>query len=136
MNRWSEHDQAAFAEVDAALRSAPITPPPHTLAPAVLARLRALAPAPLPPFRLTWLDVAIPAFIAGMAGLMYLMWLSLPRYATQQFFVSVQVQWLIFSQRVPLALLGPGLLLGVGLALAAGLTAVLIFREPRYTLSR
>jgi hypothetical protein len=136
MREWSERERAAFAEVDAALRTAPVAPPPPTLAPAILARLRTLAPAPRPRFRLTWLDVAIPAFIAGMAGLIYALWLSLPIQVTHRILAGAQVQWLILSQRISSPSLVPALLLGVCLAFIACLTAALLFREPRYRLSR
>jgi hypothetical protein len=123
------NERAAFAEVDAALRTAPIPSAPPALTPAVLARIRALSPAPR--FRLTWLDIAIPLFLSGTATALYLVWRSLPPYVTQQIAVRLQIQFLLLSQQVGLPVLGAAALLSLGLPLAAGLVAALLFSHNR-----
>lgn len=59
------------AALDAGLRALPLRPTPPGLARAVMARVRAY-PA-RPSFRLSWLDVALCALGAGMAGLVLLL---------------------------------------------------------------
>lgn len=110
-------------QVEEALRTYPLKPAPATLAPRVAARLRALAP--VPRFRLTWIDYALSLFATGMLGLAFLGWQVL----TPQLLLKLQWQsWLILQQ---LGIVGGVALVG-GLALAVGACglAALILARP------
>lgn len=65
--------QQDFQHVDDALRTYPIAPPPPTLLPGTMARVRATAPLR---FRLGWLDYAVGLFATAMVGLLLLLWQS------------------------------------------------------------
>lgn len=72
-----EYDpQPLDAEIEAALRSAPLAPPPPLLYAAVMHRVRQSAP--MPRFEVTWLDGALSLFLAVIPGLLWLGWISLP----------------------------------------------------------
>ena len=121
------NDREAFALVDDALRTEPLSPPPPTLAPAVLARIRALRPAPLPRFRLAWIDYAVSLFATGMVALAFLLWQSI----TPQMMMQAKLQILLWQQLPGATLLWASLLSGLILTAAAGLVAVAAFgRQP------
>ena len=121
------NDREAFALVDDALRTGPLSPPPPTLAPAVLARVRALRPAPLPRFRLAWIDYAVSLFATGMVALAFLLWKSI----TPQMMMQAKLQILLWQQLPGATLLWASLLSGLILTAAAGLVAVAAFaRRP------
>jgi hypothetical protein len=121
------NDREAFALVDDALRTEPLSPPPPTLAPAVLARIRALRPAPLPRFRLAWIDYAVSLFATGMVALAFLLWQSI----TPQMMMQVKLQILLWQQLPGATLLWASLLGGLILTAAAFLAAVAVFaRRP------
>jgi hypothetical protein len=88
-----ERDMTA---IDDALRTHPLDPAPPTLAPGVLARLRALPASVRPRFRLSPFDYAISLFTTGMAGVGFLLWQSMP----PQVMAQIQVHWLLFLQRL------------------------------------
>jgi hypothetical protein len=134
MSDLETRERAAFAEVDAALRSAPLAPLPPAFSPTVLARVRALAPAPR--FHLTWLDIAIPLFLSGTVAVLVLVWRALPPHVTQQFLVRAQIQWLLLSQQMGQPALSLVIGLSLGLPLAAILTAALLFSPARPLLKR
>jgi hypothetical protein len=86
-------DRAAFAAVDDALRNYPVIAPPPTFAPAVMARVRALAPAPR--FQLAWIDYALALFGAGMVGLVAILCQTIPpEIATRVYFRLIALQQL------------------------------------------
>ncbi len=121
------NDREAFTLVDDALRTQPLSPPPPTLAPAVLARVRALRPAPLPRFRLAWIDYAVSLFATGMVALAFLLWQSI----TPQMMMQAKLQILLWQQLPGATLLWVSLLGGLVLTAAAGLAAVAVFaRRP------
>lgn len=121
------NDREAFALVDDALRTEPLSPPPPTLAPAVLARIRALRPTPLPRFRLAWIDYAVSLFATGMVALAFLLWQSI----TPQMMLQAKLQILLWQQLPGATLLWASLLGGLILTAAAGLVAVAAFgRRP------
>lgn len=121
------NDREAFALVDDALRTEPLSPPPPTLAPAVLALIRALRPAPLPRFRLAWIDYAVSLFATGMVALAFLLWQSI----TPQMMMRAKLQILLWQQLPGATLLWASLLSGLILTAAAGLVAVAAFaRRP------
>lgn len=124
-----EGDRQAYAAVDDALRHMQDTPPGFTAA--VLARIQPQpAPAPvLPRFRLTWLDLALSLFAAGMIGLAWLLTATLPPVLTAQ--LRNQALYWLQSVRIepwqPIVLLGGSLLGGVGLGLVV--STLLTMRE-------
>ncbi len=121
------NDREAFALVDDALRTEPLSPPPPTLAPAVLARIRALRPVLLPRFRLAWIDYAVSLFATGMVALAFLLWQSI----TPQMMMQAKLQILLWQQLPGATLLWASLLGGLILTAAAGLVAVAAFgRQP------
>ena len=61
--RNDQIERAAYAQVDAALRTAPLAATPRSLYPAVMGRLRQLRQV-APPFQLSWLDYALLTFVA------------------------------------------------------------------------
>ena len=115
------------AALDADLRALPLRPTPPGLARAVMARVRAYPARPR--FRLRWLDVALCALGAGMAGLLLL----LRALATPQTVARLQNALAVtlvsggpqsaVASLVALAvaaLVAVGLLLAAGVALAVG----------------
>ncbi len=121
------NDRDAFAPVDDALRTEPLSPPPPTLAPAVLARIRALRPEPPPRFRLAWIDYAVSLFATGMVALAFVLWQSV----TPQMMMRAKLQILLWQQLPGAALLWVSLVGGLILTAAAFLVAVAVFaRRP------
>lgn len=121
MNELTDRDRAAFAAVDEALRTCPRSPAPPGFSRAVAARIRALTPAPR--FRLGWIDYAVSLFAAGMAGLAFLMWQSIPPL----WLARVQLESsLLLADPAP-ALLVPAVAGGLLLAAAALFTAAVVF---------
>lgn len=62
--------------IEDALQTLPIADAPETLLQSVMSRVQATAP--VPAFRLTWFDYAISLFGAGMAGIIFMLWQTLP----------------------------------------------------------
>jgi hypothetical protein len=120
-------ERAAYAAVDDALRSFPLLPAPPSLAPAVLAALRAPERAPVarPVFRLSWMDFALSGLVALMLALVWLLsgWLT-PTAGRLQTMVAgplLQTDALVWG----LAL--AGLVVTAGLLVIAGF----VFRQPQ-----
>ncbi len=111
--------------IEDALHTYPLSPAPPTLAPGVMARVRALAP--LPRFRLSWVDGLVSLFIAGMIGLMVLLWQLLP----PQLALQTRLQFMHLFQRVNVTVLQGALLGGAALAMLAVLIAVVVFGRAR-----
>ncbi len=112
-------------EVENALRTYPLAPATPTLAPTVMARIRKIAP--LPRFRLSWVDLVASAFVAGMAGLGFILWQILPPQLTAR----IQLQFLQLTHQTNLALFWPAVLGGGGLAVLALLLAAVVFARGR-----
>jgi hypothetical protein len=115
--------------IEDALYTYPLSPAPPTLAPGVMARVRALAP--LPRFRLSWVDGLVSLFIAGMIGLMVLLWQLLP----PQLALQTRLQFLYLLQRVNVTVLQGALLGGAALAVLAVLIAAVVFGRARASTS-
>src|SRR3972149_561596 len=92
MSELTDRDRAAFAAVDDALRAYPLASAPPNLLPAVMARVRVQSP--VPRFRLAWIDYAVSLFAAIMAGLVILLWQSIP----PQVIAQAQVELALFLQ--------------------------------------
>ncbi len=120
----------ALAAVDDALRTYPLAPAPAAFTPKVMSRIRALTPTPR--FHLAWIDYAISLFAAGMAGLLILLWQSIP----PQMAMQAQLQILYLSLRFNIVLLWPALLVGGLVAVAVLLMAVALFGRGRPALVR
>jgi hypothetical protein len=119
MNPRPQTDPAAQAAVDDALRTYPLRPTPATLAPRVMARLRAL-PAP-PRFRLAWIDYALCLLATVMAAVALTFW----RLAPPESLARAQQQIVILLQRTGLATPRPEWVVAVtAVGLAAGLLLV------------
>ena len=126
MDQLTDPDQAAFDAVDDALRTFPLAAAPPALSPKVMARIRALAPAPR--FRIRWLDFAVSLFIAGMVGLAILFWQTLPLQVTAR----AQMEAIFFLQHSGLIMLWPVLAgAGLGAALALLIAATVFTRARR-----
>ena len=93
------------------------------LAPTVMARIRALAPAPR--FRLAWVDYAVSLFAAGMVGLVLLLWQSI----TPQMAARMQLQWQLILQRSGWQTWVGAFASGLALAGCALLLTALIFAQ-------
>lgn len=122
-------ERQAWAEVEAALRTAPVTHAPATLAPVVMARVGALAQAARPRFTLTWLDVALPLFATLMLAVVYVAWINTPL----SLIALTALQTQLYGQRLwqQSVVIAPALAFSLGLALAAVFGAALLFRESR-----
>ncbi len=118
MNRPSRDPEEMYLEplLEDALRSAPLAPPPPLLYAAIMKQVRQAA-AP-PPFRVSWLDLAISLFGAGMAGLVWLVWRWLPPIWVR--YMQMELQW----QLQKLWYLDADWLLWAGVGLAALLAGV------------
>jgi hypothetical protein len=119
----SDDDLQAYAAVDDALRRMPAAPAPVGLSAAVMAHIqRESAPVAAlerPRFRLSWLEIALSLFAAGMISLAWLLTATLPPALTAQ----LRNQGLYWLQSMhidpwfPLFVIGAALLGGVGAAL-------------------
>jgi hypothetical protein len=120
----AETESAAYAEVDAALRSDPLAPAPRALRAKVMAAVAAWPRATARPgFRLGWIDLALSLFLSGMLALLLLLaqWAATPAGRLLLARVYLVVQLTHVSAWA-------GLLLGgVALAVVALATAVLLF---------
>lgn len=121
----NDREDAALEAVEDALRTYPLTPAPPTLSQAVMARVRALAPAPR--FRLQWIDYAISAFAAGMMGLALSLWQSI----TPQMAARAQFQVLLWMQHSGFQWWAGTLLAGLVLAGGALMLAALVLARSR-----
>jgi hypothetical protein len=111
-----------FDAVEHALRTYPPAPAPPTLAPAVLARIRAERPAAR--FSIGWLDIAMSVFGAAMVFVCGLLWMSIPAQWSAR--ATLEVLWL--RQWIgPIAPLWPILAGALVLAAAGLLTATALF---------
>jgi hypothetical protein len=122
-----EAERAAEAEVEAALRSLPMRPAPRGLVQATLARVRSSA---RPPFRLSWIDLALGTFGTLMAALALLAWGTLRQAAG----ADLRRMALVTDQAPEVLVLG--VILGAGLVLMAlgafvGLVLLVQRRRPR-----
>lgn len=64
--------------IEEALRTSPLAPAPPLLYAAVMRQVRQSAAYTRPVFRVSWLDLALSLFAAGMLGLGWVTWLWLP----------------------------------------------------------
>ena len=110
--------------VDDALLTYPLAPAPPGLYPAVMARVRRLAP---PRFRLAWMDYAMSLFGAGMAGLAVVLVQAVPPHLTR----LAQLHLAVYAQHFGWAPLWVALLAGPILAGAALLAAAMVFGMGR-----
>ena len=113
-------DRQLADPIEDALRSFPQAAAPPDLSPAVMARIRRLAPAPR--FRLAWLDYALAFFMTAMGGVAVVVWRSIPVTAAQ----IAENRFLALAARLGPATLdstvvGGLALIAVGLAAAAWL---------------
>ncbi len=92
MNKF-DNGRAASA-VEEALRTYPLVSAPLTLRPRVMKRIRATAP--IPRFRLTWLDYAMSLFATAMAITPLFVW----QFITPQMMITAQVELFILAQRL------------------------------------
>ena len=130
-DRRSSDDELDTA-IDDALRAQPLAAPPPMLYAAVMRQVRR---EPRPRFRLSWLDVALPLFAAGMtyllawAGRSLPSWIAVdPRLAYLRLLAEYQLQKLVYID-FPLVLW----VSVAGLMLLAALAAVIVAAPPRRT---
>ena len=126
MSTLPHRERARDAAVDDALRTYPLRPAPASLAPRVMARLRAL-PAP-PRFRLAWLDYALCLLATLMAAVALTFW----RFVTPEALQRAQERLIVFLQHAGLATPRPEFplaLAGIGLAAALLLLGVGVWRS-------
>jgi hypothetical protein len=135
MDAMNDRDPEAYAVVDEALRTYPLQPAPLGIMHAVMRRVEVSAP--LPRFRLHWLDVALSFFLPGMVGLIYaIMRLSLLPPA---FMPLLQNRLIVFWQQLSITLwpLDPVIFLGILLiGSLLSFVAVGVFVRTRHTWSR
>ncbi len=77
----AEAERAAYAQVDAALRTYPLAPTPRALRANVMAAVAAWPRATARPrFRLGWIDLALTLFLSGMLAVLLLIaqWAATP----------------------------------------------------------
>ncbi|MBI5290957.1 MAG: hypothetical protein HY872_03660 [Chloroflexi bacterium] len=111
-----------YDSVEHALRTYPPAPAPPTLAPGVLARIRAERPAAR--FSIGWLDITMSVFGAAMVFVCGLLWVSIPAQWSAQ--AALEVLWL--RQWIgPIATLWPILAGALALAATSLLLAVALF---------
>lgn len=108
---FNAHHRPLEAQIEAALRSAPLAPPPPLLYAAVMRRVR-LSP-PLPRFQVSWLDLALSLFLAAVPGLIWIGWRSLPPL----WFEALRLQTLYQLQRLWYLEFSSMIWVGVGLGL-------------------
>ncbi len=106
--------------IEDALRTAPLAPAPPLLYAAVMRQVRQSAAYSRPAFRISWLDLALSLFAAGMFGLGWVAWLWLPRVWVE--YLRLQALWVWQKTWY----LDGGWLLVVGMGAAAALTAALV----------
>lgn len=89
------------SDIDVALQTYPLARAPRTLAPAVMARIRALSPA-RPRFQLEWMDFALSLFAATMLGLGYGLWRAISPQAATQASAQFHFQVALLQQQLSL----------------------------------
>lgn len=119
--------RAAESAVDDALRTYPLAPAPRAVLPGVLAAIAAYPRGVRPPFRLTWLDLALSGFGAGMALLALLLW----RWLTTPSGWQVTSRLLVGLQLAQLPQYAGLITLALAAALGALLLAAALFSPRR-----
>lgn len=122
-------EESLDPRIHEALVSAPLAAPPPLL---YLAVMRRVQQAERPKFRITWLDVALPAFFASMLAVTWLALSLIPEIWIRYF--QMQAEWglqkLLFVEPYLLAWSGIGLaLLGV-----TGIAAVRSLLKTGFTI--
>ena len=135
MDDLNQREPEAYAIVDDALRTYPMQPAPIGIMHAVMRRVEVSAP--LPKFRLHWIDFILSSFLAGMIGLVYLIMRS--SLLPPTFMPLMQNRLIVFWQQLSIALrpLDPATFLGI-LAIGSLLSFVAlgVFLRSRHTWSR
>ncbi|MGQ0601934.1 MAG: hypothetical protein ACT4QE_09595 [Anaerolineales bacterium] len=131
------NDEAAraFAEIDAALRTWPVSHAPASLAPSIMARVRSLA-APKPRFSLAWLDFAFPLFATLMFAVAFALWFNLPTHQAAYLTAQLRWAWLLFVHQLGLHAFNASTVWVGTMAVAALFAVLLVLREPRFNLNR
>jgi hypothetical protein len=125
-----EIDPLMFDPVNDALGSMPLEPPPANLFPAVMRQVRRQQAA-MPRFRLSWLDLALSLFAAGMAGLVVILaWLFLPDPGPELLYLEQWLDYFALSNEFYVAILV------VFATAAAGVVAVGFLPTHRRLVSR
>ena len=110
--------------IEDALRTYPLAPPPRTLAPVVMARIRAASPPPR--FRLEWMDLALGLFGATMAGFAYGLWQSITPQAAAQTTAQIQLQVILWQQQFSALAVSPLLLVGAVVGVGGGVVSLVL----------
>jgi hypothetical protein len=126
MDNLTERDRQEFALVEAAARSYPLAGIPPDFSAAVMNRVRATSP--MPRFRVTWQDIILSLFIAGVAVLASAVWFSLPPQ-TQMY---VQMRIILFGQTLLFAFPGWLILASFLLMIVLFLVAIIRLLRPRH----
>jgi len=108
MGDLTERERQEFALVEAAARSYPLADTPPGFSATVMSRVRAASP--VPTFRVTWQEIILSLFIAGIAVLAYAAWFSLPPQTQVYIQMRIILSWqpLLFT-RLGWAILAGGL---------------------------
>jgi len=130
MSQLIEPDPTAEAMIEDALRTYPLAPAPAHLFPAIMARVHALSARPR--FHLTWLDYAISLFAAGMAGLIFLLWWSIP----SRLMLNIQVELLLLEQNFNSIYLWLPVFVGLIMMMIVLLVAFMLFEQATSPLTR
>jgi hypothetical protein len=120
-----ENDQKIHAVLEDALHTYPIIPAPAGFSEMVIGNVRASAP--IPQFRLSWIDYALTFFFTIMIALTLVLWQLVP----VQWIMQVRFQAFVFwehSIRFPLT---PIMFAGFILVFVAMSFAMVLFRRPR-----
>jgi hypothetical protein len=126
MDDLTEHDRQEFSLVEAAARSYPLADTPPDFSAAVMSRVRATSP--LPRFHVTWPEIIISLFIAGMAVLASAVWFSL----SPQTHIYVQMHIFLLGQTLLFTHLGWVILAGGLITIVLFLVAIIRLLRPRY----
>lgn len=125
MNSAPENNQKTRFELEDALQTYPIIPAPAGFSGMVMDNVRASAP--IPQFRLSWIDYALTIFATSMIALTLILW----RFVPVQWIMRIKFQVFVFWEYGLRFQFTPILSVVFALVFVVMLFSAVLFRRPR-----
>ena len=130
MTSAPENNQKAHLDLEDALQTYPIIPAPTRFSEMVMDNVRASAP--IPQFRLSWIDYALTFFATSMIALTLVLWQFVP----VQWIMRIRFQAFVFWEYGTRFQFTPILFVVFVLVFVIMLFSVVLFRRPRLMITR